>query len=48
MESLFPTSVAVRPPEVIPPTCRSKESSNVLRPMRAAWIAAATPAGVPP
>ena len=41
-------SVAVKPPEVIPPTCRLKDSNTAFLPIRAAWIAAVTPAGVPP
>jgi hypothetical protein len=37
-----------RPPEVRPPTWALKETSVVLRPIRAAWIAAMEPAEVPP
>ena len=48
MDCLLPMSVAVSPPEVIPPTWRLNDNSRVFRPMRAAWIAAVTPAGVPP
>ena len=48
MTALLPVSVAPKPPVVKPP--KYLEGSMIMEvfPMRAAWIAALTPAEVPP
>ena len=48
MTALLPVSVAPKPPVVKPPKYLEGSMMSEVFPMREAWIAALTPADVPP